>query len=86
MSDERFGSQQSKANSWRAIQGHTSGDYTWKRLTEILGDYGQAAIQAERERCAKIAEEFQCSVSKIGAQPKDVADAIRRGGEHEHNE
>lgn len=48
----------------------------------------QAAIQAERERCAKIAEgRIQCDhLCEQCGTAKGIADAIRRGGEHEHNE
>ena len=48
----------------------------------------QAAIHAERERCAKIAEErIQCNdLCEQCETAKSIAAAIRRGGEHEHNE
>ena len=47
-------------------------------------------IQAERERCAKIAEALGASRTTRSmdgmTMAGHVADAIRRGGEHEHNE
>ena len=61
----------------------------------------QAAIQSERERCAKIADEragvlfelagkesigpLMISLKTAAEELRHAADAIRRGGEHEHS-
>lgn len=44
-------------------------------------------VLAERERCAKIAEDkADIGSDEQRALAQVIADAIRRGGEHEHNE
>lgn len=54
--------------------------------TEQLGRIiEQAAIQAERERCAKLIEERKYAF-RNRTLCSQIAEAIRRGGEHEHNE